>query len=393
MMRKRSRASNDAAPSTAKRAKNTQRCQVAASNPGSTKATANVVAPKTYWYYARDGETAAQISQKCNVSVDTVIPHTHIDKHGHKRFRCVANSKLKEGTAVYLDGPIDAATLSRLQMTNEVEAVEVAAAEALVARSSHAEWFHVNTYISKQAGTNAGFGAFMRAGAVSVGFQDVIIGYGIDNLVGLCEKTAEEALLDDPSFMMQSRICKELTAMQQVHGQKGSSCRQVATWLTRVKPGDIILMRHTYKNCPFLPTKLTTLDGDGYKPVFALVRVTTAPVPKSAMALARAGARLPFGDGTGIRAGIAYAKVEPIGLGFMADLEPATRRYLNSVIQPTLARLKSEREGGKFTVAIKANLEKNARIAVCCQDFAGAKSPKTRTTDYYTNTAYVGETW
>ena len=112
------------------------------------------------------------------------------------------------------------------------------------------------------------------------------------------------------------------------------------------------------------------------------------------MALARAGARLPFDDGTRIRAGIAYAKVELIGLGFMNDLEPATRRYLNSVIQPTLARLKSEREGGKFTVAsIKADLEKNAQIAVCCQDFAGAKSPKIRTTDYYANTAYVGETW
>ena len=49
----------------------------------------------------------------------------------------------------------------------------------------------------------------MRASAVSVGFQGVIIGYGIDNLVGLCEKTAQEALLDDPSVMVQSRICKD----------------------------------------------------------------------------------------------------------------------------------------------------------------------------------------
>ena len=152
MMRKWSRASNDdAAPSTAKRTKNTLQYHVDASNPGTTKATANVVARKGYWYYERDGGTAAQISQKCNVSVDTIIPHMHIDKYGHKRFRCVANSKLKEGNAIYLDGLIDAAILSRLQMTNEVEAVELAAAETLVARSSHAEWFHVNTYISKQA--------------------------------------------------------------------------------------------------------------------------------------------------------------------------------------------------------------------------------------------------
>jgi hypothetical protein len=70
------------------------------------------------------------------------------------------------------------------------------------------------------------------------------------------------------------------------HESVDTTATQVAMWLTEVKVGDIIVMRHTYPTCHLLPEKLKALAPGGvYKPVYVVVRVVRPPTPTSRMSL------------------------------------------------------------------------------------------------------------
>jgi hypothetical protein len=141
-----------------------------------------------------------------------------------------------------------------------------------------------------------------------------------------------------------------------------TAVRQVALWMTEVRSGDIIIIRHTYENCPYVPTKLKTLSSNGgYKPVYALLRVVQPP----AAAIVGTKTFGPTYDGLLI-AGEPWADVEPIGLGFIDDLEEDTRKYLAGIIQPTIARL-----AGKCKPSHKADLLRTATIGIDPGDFPG----------------------
>jgi hypothetical protein len=51
-------------------------------------------------------------------------------------------------------------------------------------------------------------------------------------------------------------------------------------------------------------------------------------------------------------------------LGFLGDLKESTLKYLGAMIQPTLARFKSDQIGGKFTRVHAEDLMRHATIKV-----------------------------
>ena len=150
-------------------------------------------------------------------------------------------------------------------------------------------------------------------------------------------------------------------------GAPMSACKQAAQFMKYVKGGDMIVIRHVYPKCPYLPTPLKTLeDGLRYpaKGVYALLKVVQRPTA------AMVGTRS-FGD-TDLGVGIAaepWAVVEPIGMGFIADLADETMKYFKGCLQATLAPMKKVSDGGKFTPAHRADFVRNATMKIVPAEF------------------------
>jgi hypothetical protein len=247
-------------------------------------------------------------------------------------------------------------------------------APAPAAQAGAESWFHVNSKISKRKQENRAFGPFLRHSIVSIGFEYIFkklyssrellepheasgIGLNALDYLMLTLPPNEEAYHE-----LRKQILSILSHWYQPDPGLAAAARQVAMWLTQVREGDYILMRHTYSKCKYTPAKLKTLrQGQGYEPVYALARVRRRPSP------AIVGTKTFGATRYGTMIGNApWADVEPIGLGFVSDLQVETRKYLLGIIQPTIARM-----AGKCKPEYKADLLRAATIRIEPTDFPG----------------------
>ncbi len=263
---------------------------------------------------------------------------------------------------------------------------------------------HINSFLKTPPGEkgsgkniNVGFGSFIREKLVTVGF------FSLHDVLGTSSPGGIGAFLDNAKKLVQEQashvpgatqfvIRDALKMMAPDHDM--SDCRQVATWLTNVKKGDYIIVRHnnrdkTTAQMHYTPEKLKTLNNGSYSPVFALMKVVSPPnecddngqmknVAKKLYEESRS-IKLPYhfknynnnnGNGWGMHA--AYARVELIGMGLIEDLRHDTRKYLTAVCQPTLStfRRKMGGNGGKFTNSMEKDFINTAKkFALKSDDF------------------------
>ena len=220
----------------------------------------------------------------------------------------------------------------------------------------------MNTLIVPQIGQNRGFGPFLHNSIVSVGFYNIFSRMGpwrARGADGLTKILLHDCAGDYDQF-------KEDLTRRNAGFEDASSCRQVALWMTAVQEGDVIVMRHTYEHCPFIPEKLKTLAAGSYKPVYALAKVVRRPTPD--IVGSRELGTTPYDQWI---AEETWAEVEFLGLGFIEDLEEGTRDYFSKVIQPTISPLKSESRGGKFRFAHREDFIRKARMQIVPTEFPG----------------------
>ena len=227
--------------------------------------------------------------------------------------------------------------------------------ETATERKGSRQWFHVNTFINKIEQTNQGFGPFLRTCEVTIGWAAVYNEGGLP-----MEQLVKKGKGD--YHILRKEIVAWHSTLERLNENVNSTATQLAMWLTQVRKGDIVVMRHTYEMCPFIPEKLKTLANGVYKPVYAIVRVVTPPTITSRKSLCDPRQACVYLQAP-------CATVEPIGLGFWDHLSESTQKYLGGNIQATIARFKTVDNGGKFTKAHENDLWQKATIRIDPSDW------------------------
>ena len=221
--------------------------------------------------------------------------------------------------------------------------------------------FLLNSFMDAKARVNQGFGPFIREGVATPGYKRV------SEVVARMVPTASYEELRDEIF-----LDPDVTM---------SSARKVALWLKDVTVGSFIVMRHEYKDCPFLPSKLKDSAGKYAGKVYAIGVVTQVVKPCSEEEEQIARKQLGELNGMNNFCFVSWKK-----MGMKKDLHPNSRAYINVVCQPTLAKILQpgkEYEGGKYvgratTEDIRRDLWDNATIPISPADFPEICNRKNR---------------
>ena len=115
--------------------------------------------------------------------------------------------------------------------------------------------------------------------------------------------------------------------------------RQVALWLTTCRPGAYLICRHVYEDDPLAPRPLRDQHGQYVGGVYVIGRVEEFPTPQTDADVALVehieDTRLAT-----LRMERRYlhfvARVRFFALGYLEDLKPTTKGYIDQVCQPTL---------------------------------------------------------
>jgi hypothetical protein len=257
-----------------------------------------------------------------------------------------------------------------VQLDTVSESQSFADADAGAPDQSVQSWFHVNPLICSKRQQNWGFGPYLHHSLVSIAMDHIFDEMGPrrdrgqDSLEKVFSRDCEG---DYERFRVNltNRFAEEIA--DPGHPVSKAGCQQVAMFMTQLKEDDIIVMRHVHRKCPFLPSKLKTLAGGGYKPVYALVRVTRRPTHDMVGPTRRLG-------GTPLDESIVeqpWAEVEPMGMGFIDELDEGTRGYLAVIKQSTIKQLKHTGHGGKFSAEHRADFLAKAKLKIIPAEFPG----------------------
>ena len=178
--------------------------------------------------------------------------------------------------------------------------------------------FHLNTGIDgKVKHQNLFFGPFLREGVATPGFAEVP-----PEIAQMVPNSAYEEIRD---------AINEET----YDGQGMRSSCQVAMWLTDATVGSFVVMRHEFPECPFTPSRLKP-NGKYIGPVFVIGVVTQKILPGSAhekrIKKKQMGEYKRHNTHT-------FSLVDWKWMGMKATLQEETKRYINSVCQPTINRM------------------------------------------------------
>ena len=203
--------------------------------------------------------------------------------------------------------------------------------------------------------TNEGFGPCIREGLVTRGAGGSGDGDMDSDLEGVIRAAGQTS--SDRSVPAQWEDRGKVSAgdrketayhaaRQAYHGHYKSGhshSTQSANWVTRVHVGDIIVMRHIYESDKkHMPQILDiSSNGDAFKyrgGVYVLARVTAVPMVgysknKDFYSRLPELAKYYRADGG------CYAKVKPLRMGLIENLDKKTTSYISVICQPTLARM------------------------------------------------------
>ena len=188
--------------------------------------------------------------------------------------------------------------------------------------------FHLNSFIVSEHEVNRAFGLFLSESIATPGFCRV------------SGSTLEHVHRHWPLDESYHPTLREMLVDEV--GYTPSSAGQVATWLSKCRPGAYIVCRHIYKNCPHTPAALRGPDGSYLGGVYAIGRVMEFPPPQSPeddkLVEHISTQRLDLLDMDAYYLH-ANAKVEFFALGYLDDLREQTMGYINQVCQPTLNQM------------------------------------------------------
>ena len=239
--------------------------------------------------------------------------------------------------------------------------------------------FHLNSFIESEAKRNRAFGLFLSEGIATPGFRRA------------SESTLEQIHRQwplDEAFkpVLFDMLLDDYKRSTDGHG-KESSARQRALWLTTCRPGAYIVCRHVYQDCPYAPSALKGVNGQYLGGVYAIGRVVEFPPPQSpaddALVSHIPDERL---DALGMQRYYihANAKVDWFALGYMDQLRPQTKGYIDQVCQPTIQQvLKGSGNKKTYHQACRADLWDKATIQIRDQINAGmfSEAPAPLTVD------------
>lgn len=217
---------------------------------------------------------------------------------------------------------------------------------------------HLNPFIT--GGANLGFGPFIATGIASPGFYP--IGPEVMRLLQGCGGISTS----------RTAVVKEITRTTQ-NGER-SWAQQLGTWLQcATEPGCFIIMRHEYKNCPFVPAGLKDNGGSFIGPVYAIGQVTKAGLidPSETQNLQlHLYENFPFMQWNSN----SPVKVHWKWMGLKSNLQEPTQRYLNYICQPTVAKIcghgKEWPKLGTNWRAVREDLWTNAMASINPLDFS-----------------------
>jgi len=215
--------------------------------------------------------------------------------------------------------------------------------------------FHLNSFMNATTRRNKGFGPFIREQVATPGFyavgQHVI---GLLNQGGTYEEIRNELIHHGGPDEA---------------GVDPSEASQVTLWLTEVKVGSYILMRHEYKSCPWVPTRLKDDQGEYIGKVWVLGRVTAVVEPDSDEKEAIA-ANLPEINDTWCNT---FCRVKFDKMILKSNLKTETVNYISKVCQKTLSKICVEGSSwlklGTDARTVRDDIWNNANISICSDDF------------------------
>lgn len=211
--------------------------------------------------------------------------------------------------------------------------------------------FHLNPFVNSEARQNVAFGPFIREQVATPGFHPV--GQGVVDLV------------DQGGSYLDVRNELKLRG-----GVGGSEAGQVALWLTQAKVGSYVVMRHEYKNCPFLPRRLKDDEGKYIGEVYVLGRVTKVVEPNSGEERSiTASLRFP-GDYEYFAH--TFCRVRFDRMILKSTLQRSTTRYISKICQRTVCKIcdgSAWPELKTDSTTVRADLWDNANIQISGDDF------------------------
>lgn len=215
--------------------------------------------------------------------------------------------------------------------------------------------FHLNSFMNRATQRNKGFGPFIREQVATPGF------YGVDLSV---HKMVKEGASQDA---VRQEILR-LGAPDRFE-MNASVASQVALWLREAKVGSYVLMRHEYKNCPWVPSHLKDDQGKYIGKVLVLGRVIKVIEPYSAEERAIAASLPEIANDFSHT----FCRVQFNKMILKNTLQPATIKYISAVCQKTVGKICVEGVEwpslGTDSVSVREDLWANAIISITKQDF------------------------
>ncbi|KAL9182966.1 hypothetical protein ACHAXT_004245 [Thalassiosira profunda] len=217
--------------------------------------------------------------------------------------------------------------------------------------------FHLNTGIDgKVKHQNLFFGPFLREGVATPGFAEVP--------PEIAQKVPNSTYED----------IRDAINKATYDGQGMRSSCQVALWLKDATVGSFVVMRHEFPECPFTPSRLKP-NGKYIGPVFVIGVITQKILPGSThekrIKNKHMGEYKRHNTHT-------FSLVDWRWMGTKATLQEETKRYINSVCQPTINRMcqdprkeyKCAATGETYTgESVRRDLWENATMPIRPEEF------------------------
>jgi hypothetical protein len=215
--------------------------------------------------------------------------------------------------------------------------------------------FHLNSFMNGGTKRNKAFGPFIREQVATPGF------YEVDAIVHDMVKEGAS----------QDAVRQEILRRGAPDGfeMNASVASQVALWLREAKVGSYVLMRHEYKNCPWVPSRLKDDQGKYIGKVLVLGIVTEVIEPYSAEERAIAASLPEIANDFSHT----FCRVQFNKMIMKSTLQPATIKYISAVCQKTVGKICVD--GGEWpslgtdSVSVREDLWSNATISITGQEF------------------------
>ena len=144
-------------------------------------------------------------------------------------------------------------------------------------------------------------------------------------------------------------------------------------WLKMATVGSFVVMRHEYAKCPHCPKRLKNEHGKYIGPVYVIgvikKKVTLGSAEEEDIA-----DKLLQKSSCPKRYLYNFCLVEWKRMGMKSDLQKATKKYLNVICQPTIARICNEPgktySSGATSDSVHQDLWEKANISICSGDFS-----------------------